>query len=131
MLQGSDREVATTTEVASGFPNHCTSCSAERNCLSDMAKHPRKKQRTAKSLEDTSGIPDVQPLGSEKSLLGSSAKDDEERRLESMLFGTAYGSASGKEEEVIAASDEEEDIDQAGEKELQNMLDTDVSTGAP
>ena len=97
-----------------------------------MAKHPRKKQRTAaKSLEDTSGIPDVQPLGSAKSLLGSSTKDDEERRLESMLFGTAYGSASGKEEEVIAASVEEEDIDQAGEKELQNMLDTDVSTGAP
>ena len=95
-----------------------------------MAKHPRKKQRTTKSTEDTLGAADVQPLGSAKSLLDASGKDDEERRLESMLFGTAYEPSSNKGKGVLIVSDEEEDVDQAGEKELQNMLDTDVSTVA-
>lgn len=95
--------------------------------LVDMAKHPRKKQRTAKSTEDASGAADVRPLGSAKYLLDESGKDDEERRLESMLFGTVYEPSSSKGKGVLVLSDEEEDVDRTGEKELQNLLDTDVS----
>ncbi|TFY60977.1 hypothetical protein EVJ58_g4796 [Rhodofomes roseus] len=92
-----------------------------------MAKHPRKKQRTAKASGDAPGPANVQPLGSKVSLLDDSSKDDEERRLESMLFGTAYDPSSSKGKGVLVVSDEDdEDVDQRGEKELQNMLDTDL-----
>ena len=91
-----------------------------------MAKHPRKRQRKA---EDASGAAEAQPpLGSVKALLDNPEKDEEERQLESMLFGTAYEPSLGKGKGILVVSDEEEDVDKAGEKELQNMLDTDVST---
>lgn len=76
-------------------------------------------------MEDTSGFVDVQPLGSAKSLLDEHGKDDEERRLESMLFGTSYEPSSSKGKGMLVLSDE---VDRTGEKELQNMLDTDVRT---
>ncbi|KAH9920333.1 WD40-repeat-containing domain protein [Fomitopsis serialis] len=92
-----------------------------------MAKHPRKKQRTTKSAVDAPDPVNVRPLGSAVSLLDDSSKDDEERRLESLLFGTAYTPSSSKGEELLIISDDEDqDVDQRGEKELQNMLDTDL-----
>ncbi|GLB36797.1 putative WD40 repeat-like protein [Lyophyllum shimeji] len=48
-----------------------------------MAKHPRKKQKTSKEVKE------IQPLGS-SFLTDDAAKDDEERRLESILFGTKF-----------------------------------------
>ncbi|EJD04520.1 WD40 repeat-like protein [Fomitiporia mediterranea MF3/22] len=68
-----------------------------------MVKNERKKRRTEQS---------VQPLGTVRHLDGDAEKDDEERRLESLLFGTDFkpiGKGKGREGNVILVSDEEED----------------------
>lgn len=59
-------------------------------------------------------------------------KDDEERRLESLLFGVPFvPSEKGKgNRDVLIISEDEEDEELgavSGSKELENMLDTDVS----
>ena len=61
------------------------------------------------------------------SLMDDASKDDEERRLESMLFGKAYIPAPTNEN-VLVVSDDEEAVELVldGENELQNMLDSDV-----
>ncbi|KAH9947370.1 WD40 repeat-like protein [Amylocystis lapponica] len=86
-----------------------------------MAKHPRKKQRLAKAAAS-----DVQPLGSAVSLADDAGKDDEERRLESLLFGTHYEPSGDAGRELVVSDDEPEETGAAGEKELQNLLDTDL-----
>ncbi|TCD68579.1 hypothetical protein EIP91_010367 [Steccherinum ochraceum] len=88
-------------------------------------KHAHKRQKTEKS------VPEVQPLGSRKaiSLLDDSTKDDEERRLESMLFGVPYVPASkqeGTSKDILIVSDEEEEEDLDGANELRGVLDTDL-----
>lgn len=82
-----------------------------------MAKHPRKRQRTDPTAA-------VQPLGAAVSLTDEGSKDDEERRLESLLFGVPFvPSASGDAE----ASDDDGEGQAAGAgAELNNLLDTDV-----
>ncbi len=75
-----------------------------------MAKHGRKRQRIAK---DESKGPNP--------LLDDASKDDEERRLESLLFGTPYIPNDSKN--VIEIEDDELE---AG-KEFQNLDDADVS----
>lgn len=47
-----------------------------------MGKHARKKQKVSQSDE-------IEPLGAALDLAHESAKDDEELRLESFLFGSA------------------------------------------
>jgi U3 small nucleolar RNA-associated protein 18 len=63
------------------------------------------------------------------SLTDDASKDDEERRLEGLLFGVPFVSAKQNANDGIAFSDEAEDMDGMadGVKELENMLDTDVS----
>ncbi|KZT24383.1 WD40 repeat-like protein [Neolentinus lepideus HHB14362 ss-1] len=88
-----------------------------------MGKHARKRQRTGKPQNE-----EVQPLGSVISVLDDSSKDDEERRLESMLFGTQYVPSKRSEKNVLAVSDEEDEdlqIDVGG-RELGHLLDTDL-----
>ncbi|KAF9814812.1 hypothetical protein IEO21_04920 [Rhodonia placenta] len=84
-----------------------------------MARHARKKQKTEKP-SDVKGT--VRPLGSGSILLDDATKDDEERRLESMLFGTAYIPGEVQADGVLVVSDEED----APNKEYQNLLDTDL-----
>lgn len=88
-----------------------------------MGKRASKRQKTTKGV-----APPVQPLGSEvpkASLLDDASKDDEERRLESMLFGTKYVPASNDDANILVVSDEEgEEVN--GGQELQNLMDTDV-----
>ncbi|TFK48043.1 WD40 repeat-like protein [Heliocybe sulcata] len=88
-----------------------------------MGKHARKRQRTGQAHHEES-----QPLGSVISVFDNSAKDDEERRLESMLFGTPYLPAKKPERNVLAVSDDEEkDVRQeGGGRELEHLLDTDL-----
>ncbi|KAF9051089.1 WD40 repeat-like protein [Hymenopellis radicata] len=74
-----------------------------------MAKHGRKRQRVAK---DESKGPNP--------LLDDASKDDEERRLESLLFGTPYIPSGSNN--VIEIEDDEVD---AG-KEFQNLDDADL-----
>jgi len=88
-----------------------------------MGKHPRKKQKTLK------GAAVVQPLGAKNPnanlLTDDAEKDDEERRLESILFGTKFvpRDAEGAAEEEHGEDDE----DEWGRQEMGNLMDADVS----
>lgn len=89
-----------------------------------MGKH-RKRQKTSK--EDN-----IQPLGS-RTFVDDTNKDDEERRLESMLFGVPYvpseksnGRRRGDDMDGIVISDVEDGAAGGNLKELENMLDSDV-----
>ncbi|TFK38785.1 WD40-repeat-containing domain protein [Crucibulum laeve] len=87
-----------------------------------MAKHPRKKQKIA--------VTEVQLLGSSalELLLDEASKDDEERRLEAMLFGTKYvprGDAK-KAKGIIDMEEGDEGIEDGAGKEMQHLLDTDL-----
>ncbi|KAF9007849.1 WD40-repeat-containing domain protein [Cyathus striatus] len=93
-----------------------------------MAKHPRKKQKTSKDAE-------VQPLGSAQldALHDDASKDDEERELESILFGTKYeprGDSKRKGDTFAAVADEEDlqdvQIETGAGQEMQHLLDTDL-----
>lgn len=90
-----------------------------------MGKRPHKRQKTEKHVPNP-----LQPLGVEvgnTSLMDDVSKDDEERRLESMLFGKPYVPAP-EHENVLLVSDNEYGEEMDGGKELQNLLDTDVSS---
>ncbi|KAK7032907.1 Methyltransf-2 domain-containing protein [Favolaschia claudopus] len=79
-----------------------------------MPKHPRKRQKTANDASDVQN-----PLSNDAS------KDDEERRLESLLFGTKY---------VAASTEFDLRPDNSVSKEMQNLRDTDlffVDSGEP
>lgn len=102
------------TTISTIETNHCIAATTQ------MARHARKKQKTEKP-SDVKGT--VRPLGSGSILLDDATKDDEERRLESMLFGTAYIPGEVQADGVLVVSDEED----APNKEYQNLLDTDVS----
>ncbi|TDL22343.1 WD40 repeat-like protein [Rickenella mellea] len=94
-----------------------------------MAKHPRKKQKTT-------DVP-PQPLGSVKRLDDDEGKDDEERRLESILFGKPYKPSDGKNSKyLLEVSDQSGDElrEDGGGNELEQLRDTDlffVDDGAP
>ncbi|KAJ6612263.1 WD40-repeat-containing domain protein [Mycena sp. CBHHK59/15] len=79
-----------------------------------MPKHPRKRQKTS----------DDSASATRKALVDDANKDDEERRLESLLFGTKFVPSA----QVPAAHED------SGSRELQNLIDTDlfyVDDGAP
>lgn len=91
-----------------------------------MAKHPRKKQKV---------VEQVQPLGETREVDDDAEKDDEERRLESLLFGKPFvprTGAKGKGKDILVVADEEDEEDGielefAGGKELDGLRDADVS----
>jgi U3 small nucleolar RNA-associated protein 18 len=90
-----------------------------------MGKHLRKRQR-----KDRPARKSVAPLGTATVLNDDADKDDEERRLESLLFGRPF--ASGRGRSVAAIEDAEDDDDEDGTAdvttaELEGMLDSDVS----
>ena len=91
-----------------------------------MPKHPRKRQRT-------SGQDEVAPAVSKKAarlemLMDDESKDDEERRLESLLFGLKYvPKGKGKMESGSDTEDEGSgDDDDDGARGMQHLLDQDV-----
>ncbi|KAF7982399.1 hypothetical protein HWV62_28497 [Athelia sp. TMB] len=92
-----------------------------------MAKHARKRQRT-----DAAASTSTQPLGS-KTALTDGAKDDEERRLESLLFGVPFVPSGDEEDEGGDEAGQDDEGETAG-KELDGLLDTDlfyVDSGEP
>ena len=93
-----------------------------------MAKHPRKKQKTSKASEyDTTGPNKTARL---EMLLDDESKDDEERRLESLLFGVKYVPREGGKGKMKENSDDEyepeEDVEEEGGRGLQHLMDQDV-----
>ena len=91
-----------------------------------MVKQPRKKQR----LENEKI---TQPLGSIRLEDNEAEKDDEELRLESLLFGTDYqpnGKGKGRDTGLIVISDEEDGLGKTAGNELEQLQDSDVSRAA-
>jgi len=93
-----------------------------------MAKHPRKRQKTSKASEcDTTGQNKTARL---KTLLDDESKDDEERRLESLLFGVKYVPREEGKGKMKENSDDEHESDEDSEEEggrgLQHLMDQDV-----
>ena len=87
-----------------------------------MVKQPRKKQR----LENEKIS---QPLGSIRLEDNEAEKDDEERRLESLLFGTDYqpsGKGKGREAGLIIVSEGEDGAGVNVGNELEQLQDSDV-----
>lgn len=84
-----------------------------------MAKHPRKRQKTSKAAQE------IQPLGS-NILADDASKDDEERRLESMLFGTKFVPREAGPGVVVIGGGEDDDEVEEGGQEMKNLVDTDV-----
>jgi U3 small nucleolar RNA-associated protein 18 len=85
-----------------------------------MVKHARKRQRKEANAA---------PLGTRVELADDAGKDDEERRLESILFGTPYVPAGKSKEGDLLGYDSQEDVEGTG-AELEAMLDADVSQTA-
>ena len=100
-------------------------------------KRSRKRQKTGKHSSaksksrlvtlDDEGV--FEPLGSGKRVWEDEDKDDEERRLESVLFGKPYvPSSKGKTGERSDEEDEgfpEADVDLVG-TEFANLMDSEV-----
>ncbi|KAI0307447.1 WD40-repeat-containing domain protein [Multifurca ochricompacta] len=84
-----------------------------------MGKQARKRQRKHKLTDDS-----VAPLGT-TTLLDD--KDDEERRLESLLFGKPF--VAGRESKTTGIENDEEEVDDGvnmNTAELEGMLDSDL-----
>lgn len=86
-----------------------------------MAKHPRKKQKVAQ---------DERPLGSASYVDDDVEKDDEERRLESLLFGKEFrprADSKGKGREVDGPDEGSEDEGDGDDHAAEVLRDEDVS----
>ncbi|RXW17116.1 hypothetical protein EST38_g8737 [Candolleomyces aberdarensis] len=91
-----------------------------------MARHAKKRQKTSKTTYQN--VPDKSSRL--ELLLDDSTKDDEERRLESALFGVKYnvgGSGQGKGK-AIESDDEDEDplLQDDGGRALAHLQDEDL-----
>ncbi|KAK2464873.1 hypothetical protein APHAL10511_002949 [Amanita phalloides] len=110
-----------------------------------MAKHSRKRQKLEKDdKRDKKRKRDEKvfraPLGTRFPAGDEAEKDDEERRLESMLFGTKFVPRDVPGMELIVSDDDDEaaredqDVLDGGGGQLQHLLDSDlffVDNGAP
>ncbi|KAI0005346.1 WD40 repeat-like protein [Russula compacta] len=84
-----------------------------------MGKHARKRQRKDKPEREY-----VAPLGAPAN--DDADKDDEERRLESLLFGRSFVTRQGVELTAIEDVEKEDDGADATAAELEGMLDADL-----
>ena len=93
-----------------------------------MPKNARKRQKVSNVTGDHgSERPIPNKAARLEMLLDEESKDDEERRLESLLFGVKY---VPKGEDLIINHDEDEgssdEMDNQGGRGLQHLLDDDV-----
>jgi U3 small nucleolar RNA-associated protein 18 len=85
-----------------------------------MPRNARKRQKLGKEVDTVA----VEPV------LDDSLKDDEERRLESLIFGVPYKPTAVESKNILVVSDEEDDEDaelEGGGKEFEAVRDEDVS----
>jgi U3 small nucleolar RNA-associated protein 18 len=88
-----------------------------------MGKHARKRQR-----KDGPKSESVVPLGTEALLDDDDVnKDDEERRLESLLFGKPFVKERRSHVAAVDSPGEDEESVDVTVAELEGMLDSDVS----
>ncbi|KAG6856135.1 hypothetical protein H0H87_007195 [Tephrocybe sp. NHM501043] len=82
-----------------------------------MPKHARKKQKISKDVKHAA------PLGAADALLDDALKDDEERKLESILFGVKY---VPKGDGTVKETEEENAGAVYGGNVFNNLLDSDL-----
>ncbi len=87
-----------------------------------MGKHARKRQRKDKPAHES-----FAPLGTAFLLDDDADKDDEERRLESLLFGKPLVSSRRSKVSAIEDVAEEGSGVDVTAAELEGLLDSDVS----
>lgn len=85
-----------------------------------MVKNSRKRQKTDKIQHERV------PLGAKAALLDDASKDDEERRLENLLFGVPYAAGKSGKEILVVSDEEGDDAQFEGGREFENLLDSDV-----
>jgi len=85
-----------------------------------MGKHSKKRQRTT-AQEDAS---EINPLGHESALNDTNSKDDEEKALEVLVFGSSAVTGVFSNQEMVA---NDLDVDVGGG--LENLMDSDVRIG--
>lgn len=95
-----------------------------------MAKHPRKRQKFAPTDKKYDPAASSKAARLEK-LLDEESKDDEERKLEAMLFGTKFTpneKGKGKAKILSVGTDDEEgsDVEDGGARAMQHLMDQDV-----
>ena len=92
-----------------------------------MPKNAHKRQKTSQARGDR-GSHAEQPLPNKAArlemLLDEENKDDEERRLESLLFGVPY--VPKGDDEISNHEEDEGEMDDQGGRGLQHLLDEDV-----
>ena len=95
-----------------------------------MPKNARKRQKTSQAKGDHGSYaeqPSPNKAARLEMLMDEESKDDEERRLESLLFGVKY---IPKGEDLIINHDEDEgssdEMDNQGGGGMQHLLDQDV-----
>ncbi|KAF8798205.1 WD40 repeat-like protein [Phlegmacium glaucopus] len=97
-----------------------------------MPKHARKRQKTSQAKGSHVDQPSPNKAARLEKLLDEESKDDEERRLESLLFGVKYvpkGEDKGKHKETIMNHDEDssgDEMDDQGGRGLRHLLDQDI-----
>lgn len=100
-----------------------------------MAKQPaRKRQKTSRGKKVESVPLGTVKVSTKKNFHDDDQKDEDELRLESLLFGKKYvAKRKGKKEEggaiageMDSEDDDDEEEDRAG-KEMQHLQDSDVS----
>ncbi|PPQ68341.1 hypothetical protein CVT25_007590 [Psilocybe cyanescens] len=94
-----------------------------------MVKHARKRQKTSQNKEHHDPVSNK--AARLELLLDEESKDDEERRLESMLFGVKYVPKQKGKGKMLVTSDikEDEDVDdaeEAGGRGMQHLMDQDL-----
>lgn len=85
-----------------------------------MPKHARKRQKLGKEVDTVTAKP----------VIDDTLKDDEERRLESLIFGLPYHPTGQSSKNILVVSDGEEENEGdevGGGKEFENLEDEDVS----
>ncbi|KAF9042256.1 WD40-repeat-containing domain protein [Panaeolus papilionaceus] len=90
-----------------------------------MPRHARKKQKTAEAAPSKAARLEM--------LMDDEAKDDEERQLESMLFGVRYEPKDKGKRKDYDSADSDDDDDEGG-REMQHLMDQDlffVDDGVP
>jgi hypothetical protein len=101
---------------------------AEKSIIVAQLKRERQTMPHKRQRKDRHAQESVAPLGT--ALLDDDAdKDDDERKLESLLFGKPFVSAPGRRKEVTTIEDVKEGYGGAdvATAELEGMLDSDVS----
>ena len=87
-----------------------------------MGKHSRKRQRTTKDDD----ISNLNPIGS-VTLADDDHKDEEEKQLESLLFGTTFPPSNVTQIDALLHNNETSEVTGDASGGLANLMDSDVS----